>query len=172
VKFQGAGGLLTRSGACRYRGFSLIELVSVIVVVGVLAAVAIPRFVGVDSFASRGFADEAIGVVRYAQKTAIAWRATVFVCISANEVRAISNSNCGAPVTLKHPATGGDLVATAPTGVTATAGVCPAITTVSFSFDGEGRPSAATTINLCSTIAGDPARRINVEAETGYVHRL
>jgi MSHA pilin protein MshC len=150
-------------------GFSLVELVSVIVVVGVLAAVAIPRFVGVDTFASRGFADEAIGIVRYAQKTAIAWRATVFVCVSANEVRAIANSNCGAPVTLAHPATNAPLVATAPAGVTVTTAVCPTIATVSFSFDGQGRPSAATTINLCSTIAGDPARQIVVWAETGYV---
>lgn len=152
------------------RGFSLLELVTVMVVVGILAAVAVPRFVGTDSFASRGFADEAIGVVRYAQKMAIAWRASVFVCVSGSEIRAISNNNCGSPATLTHPTTGVPLVATAPSGVTVTAGSCPAVTTASFSFDGQGRPSTAPTISLCSTVPGDPARKIVIEAETGYVH--
>jgi len=39
-----------------------------------------------------------------------------------------------------------------------------------FTFDGLGRPSAPQTITLTSTIAGDPARQVVVEAETGYVH--
>jgi hypothetical protein len=39
-----------------------------------------------------------------------------------------------------------------------------------FSFDGAGRPTAQVTIVVASTIAGDPARQIVVEAETGYVH--
>ena len=150
-------------------GFSLIELVSIIAVVGVLAAVAIPRFVGVDTFASRGFSDEAIGVVRYAQKTAIAWRQPIFVCVTATQVAAAAASGCATPIS--HPATGAPLVATAPAGVTATTVACPTIATISFSFDGQGRPSAAQTINLCSTVPGDPARQIVVEPETGYVHR-
>jgi MSHA pilin protein MshC len=153
-------------------GFSIVELVVVIVIVGVLAAVAIPRFVGTDAFASRGFADEAIGIVRYAQKTAIAWRATVHVCVTANSVRASAAPGCATPI--NHPATNAPLVATAPTGVALTSGVCPTMTAVpSFSFDAQGRPSSATTLtyNLCSTVAGDPARQIVVEAETGYVHR-
>jgi hypothetical protein len=34
-----------------------------------------------------------------------------------------------------------------------------------------GRPSAAVTITVTSTISGDPARQILVAAETGYVSR-
>jgi len=41
----------------------------------------------------------------------------------------------------------------------------------SFQFDGLGRPSAAVTIVLTSTIADDPARQILVASETGYVSR-
>ena len=41
----------------------------------------------------------------------------------------------------------------------------------SFSFGGLGQPSAAVTITFTSTVAGDPARQIIVEAETGYVRR-
>jgi MSHA pilin protein MshC len=142
-------------------GFTMIEMVVVILILGLLAAVLGPRFIGRDAFASRGFYDEAQSVVRYAQKTAIAWRRPVYVCITATVVSAGSVSGCG--TLLVHPATGAALTTTAPSGVT--------LTPSSFSFDGAGRPNpnAQVTIAIASTIAGDPARQIVVEAETGYV---
>jgi MSHA pilin protein MshC len=142
-------------------GFTITELVVVISIAALVAAVAIPRFVSVTGFDSRGFYDEALGVVRHAQKTAIAWRRLVFVCVGASSVTAGTAAGCGTPLT--HPATGGALAASAPSGVT----LAP---TGDFTFDGIGRPSAATTITFTSTITGDPARQIVVEAETGYVH--
>ena len=129
-----------------------------------MAAVAIPRFVGKDAFESRGFHDESLGVVRFAQKTAIAWRRPIVVCVSATEISAISNNDCTAPAFVVHPATGGDLRSLAPDGVT----LAPI---GSFQFDGLGRPGAAVTIVLTSTIADDPARQILVASETGYVSR-
>jgi MSHA pilin protein MshC len=150
-------------------GFTTVELVVTIVIAGLLAAVAAVRFVDRDGFASRGFSDEAIGVVRYAQKTAIAWRRPIFVCLTANSIRASAVAGCGTP--LNHPATGAPLVATAPNGVTVTTDSCPNLAAAGFSFNGQGQPSAAATINLCSTVAGDPSRRIVVQAETGHVHQ-
>ena len=142
----------------------MVELVVIIAILGLLAAVVGPRFVGRDAFASRGFYDEAQSVVRYAQKTAIAWRRLVYVCVTATAVSARSGSRPSSGTLLVHPATGAALTATAPSGVT--------LTPVSFGFDGAGRPSpnAQVTIAVASTIAGDPARQIVVEAETGYVH--
>jgi len=148
----------------RRRGFTLPELVMVIVVIGILAVVTAPRFISWKGFASRGFYDEAQAVVRYAQKTAIAWRRSIVVCVSATEIRAISNIDCAAPVTLMHPTTGGELKSPAPAGVT----LSPV---GSFSFDALGRPSAPVTITLTSTITDDPARQIVVASETGYVSR-
>jgi len=143
-------------------GFTIVELVVTIAILGLLAAVVGPRFSGRDAFASRGFYDEAQSVVRYAQKTAIAWRRPVFVCVTATVVSAGTVSGCGSLVV--HPVTGNPLTTTAPSGVT--------LTPASFSFDGGGRPSpnAQVTIAIASTIADDPARQIVVEAETGYVH--
>jgi MSHA pilin protein MshC len=149
-------------------GFTTIELIVVISIVGILAAFAAARFVDRDSFAARGFNDEAIGIVRHAQKTAIAWRQLVHVCVTANSVAASAAAGCAAP--LAHPTvTGAALLTTAPSGVT--------LSPASFCFDGIGRPTncagtpnATLTITVTSTIAGDPSRQIVVEAETGYVH--
>jgi MSHA pilin protein MshC len=150
--------------ASRRRGFTLAELVMTIVIIGILAVVAGPRFISWKGFSSRGFYDEAQAVVRYAQKTAIAWRRSIVVCVSATEISAISNSDCANPVALTHPTTGAALKSTAPDGVT----LSPV---GNFSFDGLGRPSAPATISLTSTIADDPARQIVVASQTGYVHR-
>jgi len=151
-----------------HRGFTQVELVVVIAIAGLLAAVAMPRFVGRDAFDSRGFHDQATGVVRYAQKTAIAWRRQIFVCVGATTITAGVAAGCGTPIP--------DPTARAATPQPLIAGPAPSGVTLSpignFSFDGMGRPSpnAAMTITLNSTIAGDPARQIVIEAETGYVH--
>jgi len=146
------------------RGFTLTELVMTIVIIGILAVIVAPRFMSSQPFETRGFYDEAQAVVRYAQKVAIAQRRTIFVCVSANEIAAISNNDCTSPAYLAHPVGGGHLRAASRGGVT----LGPV---TSFSFDGLGRPSAATTVTFTSTVAGDPARQIIVEAETGYVRR-
>jgi MSHA pilin protein MshC len=153
----------------RSHGFTLIELVIVIVLTGILGAVAASRLLTPQGFASRGFYDEAQAVVRFAQKTAIAWRRTILVCVSATEVSAISSNDCSAPTPtyVPHPVNPVNPLKTqaAPSGVTLTS-----TSGSSFSFDGLGRPSAATTITLNSTNTDDPARVIIVATETGYVY--
>ena len=141
------------------RGFTLVELVVIMVIVGALALVVVPRFFGQATFDTRGFYDKATAIVRFAQKTAVAWRRPVFVCVTPNQIAAGTASGCATRLTVT--ATNAPAVETAPPGVT--------LNTVEFSFDGLGRPSAAATITFTSTIGGDPARQISVAAETGYV---
>jgi MSHA pilin protein MshC len=152
----------SKCGRAREAAFTLVELITTLALISIVALVALPRMTDRGVFESRGFHDEGQAVVRFAQKTAIAWRRSITVCISASEISAISNSNCAAPVAVIHPSTGAALKSTAPAGVT----LSPV---GSFAFDGMGRPSAAATITLTSTLAGDPARQIVVAAETGYV---
>ena len=54
------------------RGFTLIELVTVLVIIGIISAVALPRFFSADSFNDRGFYSEVINAMRYSQQLAIA----------------------------------------------------------------------------------------------------
>ena len=147
-------------------GFTIVELVVTIVVVSLIAAIVFPRFVGKDSFSSRGFFDQAQAVVRYAQKLAIAQRRTVYVCVNAPAAGDISASSASGCATQLSDPSGQPLKASAPSGValTITQGSSPT------NFNGLGQPNAALTITLVSSIAGDPARQIVVEAETGYVH--
>jgi len=139
-------------------GFTLVELVVIIALLGIVAAVAAPRLFQAGTFQSRGFYDTSAAVIRLAQKTAVAWRRDVFVCVTATTVTAGTAVGCGTPLT--YPS-GAPATETAPAGVT--------LSPAAFSFDGLGRPSAAATITFTSTIAGDPPRQITVAAQTGYV---
>ncbi|MBX3661395.1 MAG: prepilin-type N-terminal cleavage/methylation domain-containing protein [Burkholderiales bacterium] len=143
----------------RTSGFTLVELVVTIAIAAIIAVVAAPRFFQASTFDSRGFYDKSAAVVRLAQKSAIAWRREVHVCVSTSQVTAGTAAGCGTPLT--YPVSGAPATETAPNGVT--------LSPVAFSFDGLGRPSAAVTIVFNSSIAGDPARQIGVAAETGYV---
>lgn len=143
----------------RQTGFTLVELVVTIAIAAIIAVVAAPRFFQAGTFDSRGFYDKSVAVVRLAQKTAVAWRRQVHVCVTATQVIAGTAAGCATPLT--YPVSGGSASETAPNGVT--------LSPAAFTFDGLGRPSAGTTITFNSTIAGDPARQIVVAAETGYV---
>lgn len=145
-------------------GVTLVELIAVMVVLGIIAAVAVPRFVGSDAFKSRGFYDQATATVRYAQKIAIAQRRAVFVCVNAPALGDISVSYVSGCATQISDSTGVPLKVSAPSEVT----LAP---TTNFSFlSGLGRTSAQVTITLTSTVADDPSRSIVIENETGYVH--
>lgn len=70
----------------RSRGFTLIELVTIMIMLGILAVVAIPRLESASSFRSVEFRDRVIAALRYAQKTATSHRRLVCVALTQKEV--------------------------------------------------------------------------------------
>lgn len=138
-------------------GFTLVELVVVTALVAILAFVAAPRLFDRTTFEARGFHDQALALIRYAQKVAVAQRRAVHVVAGASTLQACYDPGCAQPLT--DPARGGALEISAPAGV----GLSPA---VSLSFDALGRPSAGASIN----VTGDVPRVIVIEPETGHVH--
>jgi len=60
--------MLSRS--CHQLGFTLIELILVLVLLGIVSAVALPRFIGSSGFDERVLFDDTLNAARYAQKVA------------------------------------------------------------------------------------------------------
>jgi MSHA pilin protein MshC len=158
------------SGRMGSRGFTLIELIMVIVILGVLAVYAAPRIFNSNDFYARGFHDETLSLLRYAQKVAIAQRRTVcvtFTSTSATLTMAASPStfDCATATALTGP--NGSPTITARSGVTYNTTTPP----VSFNFDGLGRPIDGSGVAMATqNIKIDNADDVVVEAATGYVH--
>jgi MSHA pilin protein MshC len=150
-----------QSSVRRASGFTLTELVMVMLVVAILSFVAIPKVYDHLTFDSRGFTDQVRAAIQYAQRTAVAQRRNVCVAITATTLTltkaavAGSTEACGPAVT--NPATGSAFVLSAPNGVSLSA--------ATFSFDALGQVPATVTI----TVSGDTNRSITVEQLTGYV---
>jgi len=67
-------------------GFTLIELIVTLILLGILSVYALPRLLAPSDFYAFGFHGETLSYLRYAQKTAIAQRRTVCVAFSASSV--------------------------------------------------------------------------------------
>lgn len=145
--------------ACRLcqRGFTLIELIMVIVMLGVLAIFAAPRMLNTGDFKARGFHDETLSLLRYAQKTAIAQRRTVCVALNNTGITLTMDTHtppdgiCDAPLAPPNTPRGGSGLAGVPSN---------------FAYTALGSTNQTTAI----TITVDNSTSITVEADTGYVH--
>ena len=136
----------------RQHAFTLIELVTTILIIGILAVVTIPSLFNSRAFDERGFYDQVISTLRYAQKIAIAQRTTACVVFGSNSVTISGvGPTCATPLS--------------PAVSISSSNASFSPTPATFNFNALGTPSASRVISVLNI-----ASSITVEAETGYVH--
>ena len=160
--------------AGRVRGFTLVELVVILIVVGILAVAAIPHFFD-NAFSERGFHDGVKTAIQHARKVAVASRRYVCVVVAANGVTLSMDAtlpdnnanavNCNPVVNLPVPQPNCPAnQVCAPAGVVL-AGANGVI------FDPLGRPVAANkaVLAVATTINVTNQPGIVVNADSGWV---
>ena len=138
-------------------GFTMPELVMVLVITAILAAVAGPRFFTQSEFDERGFYDQVTAAARFAQKYAVTSGLPVRFTVAANSF-ALTQSNGTAPV--QNPGT-----FTAFTG--AEAGITLTMTpTSSITFDALGTVPTISNSQATVTVG---SRSFIIHGATGFV---
>ncbi len=162
---DGRGLPRVRGTRFRQAGVTIVELVLVIVIVGVLGALAGPRFFDESAFDERAYAEELASAIRYAQKVAVGSGCRVRVQVAAASYalsqQAPQAGHCDPadaafPVAVMLPH-GQPAAGTAPQGISA----APAGTIV---YDALGRTNLGADATL--TVG---SRTLTIQADSGLV---
>jgi MSHA pilin protein MshC len=169
----------------RHTGFTLVELIVVMIIIAILGAIGAARYVDRRGFDSASFAEQTRAMLRFSQKLAVGRNRAVFTQFNGSTIALCFSSTMPCPAGSQVPAMGGNGGATAcapntwyceaPPGTIAYA-VSPA-TATNICFNALGQPGLASG-NLCNTaafpnftvnITGESTIAVNIAAETGYV---
>lgn len=160
----------------RVGGYTVVELVVVMVLMGILAASAMPRFFEVSRFDEMGYADSLLGALRYAQKLALASRCDTRVAITSSGYalyqRELAAPTCQSghanPINeLTRPVSrpgGATWSGSTPTGV--------AVEALDIYFDSQGRPRFTVSGSLLDDFEDFDvgSRTVTLEPDSGLVH--
>lgn len=151
-----------------FGGFTTIELIVTIVILGIIAAVAGPKFFSTNKFTEMGFTDVAANATRYAHKLALASGCATRVQLTTSEIALFQReTDCtsGNFTSAVSRVGGSDWVEAVPAGVV--------VSPMDIYFDNKGRPfDHATAVALSTPLTVTiGSRSFNIEAETGYVHQ-
>lgn len=143
------------------RGFTLIELVMVMAIIGALAVVVMPRMLDLTMWRARAFADELQAELQAMRRLAVAQRRPVTATISTTGASFAYADGSGSLGQVTCPA------AISPCLNAASAG------SITFNAGHSGAASTSSGAALTVTVqAGSYAQSFSLEDETGLIRRL
>lgn len=155
----------------RSTGFTLIELIVVLLIIGIIALIGAPKFFATSSYQQLGYFEEMAAAARYAQKIAIATRCPVQLVIDITAERYdlfFPNDVDGNPATcdtgagfgtnpVQHPVERRNFAAAAPAGIDIIG-----TSTLTVVYNGFGQPSASGSVSIVS-------HTLTIQPDTGFV---
>lgn len=149
----------------------MVELITVMVMIGVLAAIAIPKLVGDNIAEAAVYGDQVASALRLAQKSAVAKRRTVCLDTASGKltVSAERGSGTGPNVCNANLDDAADSLFTNTSASIAMTGAPPVLR---FQPDGSITDANNVQIGVLGidiTVSGKPQRSIRIDGGTGYV---
>lgn len=135
-------------------GFTLVELIVVILIIGILSIAIAPRFFGVTSYEDRKASDELLAALRHTQQMAMNRGGNIQLVLTATN---FTVQVSGGPI-LRSPDGRAAYRADFPTNVAVSS--TPALPST-INYDRLGRPNAGYIISIGT-------QQITIEEETGY----
>lgn len=164
------------SGLRPCRGFTLIELIMVMVLIGIIAVVVGPRFFSSDEFGENAFVEELLTTSQYAHQLAVASGCRTQLTLTATSYELRRDGNCmgaGAPefasaAGLAPDPVEGDMGVSgnAPGGVSIAAAISPLIFLPNGTITDAG---GAVVGDVVVTVSGAGSRSFTLTGRTGYV---
>jgi MSHA pilin protein MshC len=141
------------------RGFTLVELIVVMLVVTVLGAVAMPRLTDRSALQERGFRDQLKAMLDHARKLAVAQQREVCVLIGATQASAVyvAGGVCAPALPVSQPSAQGPFVLAVPPGMVLGGNLA-------LRFNARGQPVPNINQNLTLGSLG-----LSISRETGIV---
>ncbi|MCY0964205.1 pilus assembly FimT family protein [Parathalassolituus penaei] len=151
-------------------GYTLIELVMVMIIVGVLGAIGAGRFADSESYDRRAIAEFWLGSLRQAQQVAMARAAdsqlTLQIRVDSSQWRLLITGGTGQTQVQSWPSDGLSLYQGS-SGASGCRGMSVVTSSLDIGLDGDGNLASGTNLALC--INTDPSTNICL-ASSGYAY--
>lgn len=149
-------------------GFTIIELLAVVVIVSIMSAAAIPLFSSKSTYDARFFYDDLLQALRFSQHLAIASGCSVKVSFSIAGYSLLQDANCNllspefSLITLRPGIKEAYSNESLPSGINFSSSVSPLI----FNSQGQALNDSGVVVNQARVNIGE--RSILIEGETGF----